>query len=47
MALAKQYGFEDYATPAGGCCFLTDKQYHKPLTIKAGIHIFTITMFRI
>jgi tRNA U34 2-thiouridine synthase MnmA/TrmU len=26
MALAKQYGFEDYATPAGGCCFLTDKQ---------------------
>lgn len=27
IALAKQYGFEDYATPAGGCCFLTDKQY--------------------
>ncbi len=27
MALAKQYGFEDYAQPAGGCCFLTDKQY--------------------
>ncbi|MCB1734482.1 MAG: tRNA (5-methylaminomethyl-2-thiouridylate)-methyltransferase [Gammaproteobacteria bacterium] len=30
MALAKQYGFEDYATPAGGCCFLTDENYsHK------------------
>lgn len=27
MALAKEYGFEDYATPAGGCCFLTDKTY--------------------
>jgi len=27
MALAAQYGFEDYAQPAGGCCFLTDKQY--------------------
>ncbi|MGB5304816.1 MAG: tRNA (5-methylaminomethyl-2-thiouridylate)-methyltransferase [Gammaproteobacteria bacterium] len=27
MALAKQYGYEDYAQPAGGCCFLTDKQY--------------------
>ncbi|VAX10433.1 tRNA (5-methylaminomethyl-2-thiouridylate)-methyltransferase [hydrothermal vent metagenome] len=27
MALAKQYGFEDYAQPAGGCCFLTDAQY--------------------
>ena len=27
MALAKQFGFEDYATPAGGCCFLTDKTY--------------------
>ena len=31
MALAKQYGFEDYATPAGGCCFLTDKQYSDKL----------------
>ena len=30
MALAKQFGFEDYAQPAGGCCFLTDAQYsHK------------------
>ncbi len=27
MALAAQYGFEGYAQPAGGCCFLTDKQY--------------------
>ena len=27
MALAKKFGFEDYAQPAGGCCFLTDKQY--------------------
>ncbi len=30
MALAKKFGFEDYAQPAGGCCFLTDEQYsHK------------------
>jgi tRNA U34 2-thiouridine synthase MnmA/TrmU len=30
MALAKQFGFRDYAQPAGGCCFLTDKRYsHK------------------
>ncbi len=30
MALAKEFGFEDYAQPAGGCCFLTDAQYsHK------------------
>ena len=27
MALARQYGFEDYAQPAGGCCFLTDENY--------------------
>jgi hypothetical protein len=27
MALAARYGFEDYAQPAGGCCFLTDAQY--------------------
>ena len=32
MALAKQFGFEDYAQPAGGCCFLTDKQYAVKLT---------------
>lgn len=29
MALAAQYGFTDYATPAGGCCFLTDEKYSK------------------
>ncbi len=27
MALAKKFGYEDYAQPAGGCCFLTDAQY--------------------
>ena len=27
MALAQQFGFEDYAQPAGGCCFLTDQNY--------------------
>ncbi len=27
MALAKHFGFEDYASPAGGCCFLTDENY--------------------
>jgi len=30
MRLAEQYGFKDYAQPAGGCCFLTNEQYsHK------------------
>ncbi|MDH5409143.1 MAG: tRNA (5-methylaminomethyl-2-thiouridylate)-methyltransferase [Gammaproteobacteria bacterium] len=29
MALAAQFGFVDYATPAGGCCFLTDENYSK------------------
>ncbi|MBK2123842.1 tRNA (5-methylaminomethyl-2-thiouridylate)-methyltransferase [Fangia hongkongensis] len=29
--LAEKYGFKDYATPAGGCCFLTDKQYSDKL----------------
>lgn len=30
MALAKHFGIEDYAQPAGGCCFLTDESYsHK------------------
>ena len=29
MALAAHYGFTDYATPAGGCCFLTDENYSK------------------
>jgi len=32
MALADQYGFEDYAQPAGGCCFLTDRQYSRKLS---------------
>jgi tRNA-specific 2-thiouridylase len=27
IALARQFGFEDYAQPAGGCCFLTDENY--------------------
>lgn len=27
MALAAQYGFSDYAQPAGGCCFLTNESY--------------------
>ena len=27
MALAKEFGFTDYAQPAGGCCFLTDANY--------------------
>ncbi|MEJ2106925.1 MAG: hypothetical protein P8X48_06290 [Acidiferrobacteraceae bacterium] len=30
MALAENFGFRDYAQPAGGCCFLTDANYsHK------------------
>ena len=32
MAMAANYGFEDYATPAGGCCFLTDASYSAKLT---------------
>jgi len=31
FALAEKFGFEDYATPAGGCCFLTDKSYSQKL----------------
>ena len=31
IALAKSLGFEDYAQPAGGCCFLTDKAYTNKL----------------
>lgn len=27
FALAEQFGFDDYAQPAGGCCFLTDANY--------------------
>lgn len=29
--LAKRFDFEDYAQPAGGCCFLTDVNYSKKL----------------
>ncbi|HEC72964.1 MAG TPA: tRNA (5-methylaminomethyl-2-thiouridylate)-methyltransferase [Methylophaga aminisulfidivorans] len=32
IELAKQFGFDDFATPAGGCCFLTDKSYSDKLT---------------
>ncbi len=31
MALAAQFGFDDYAQPAGGCCFLTDQSYSAKL----------------
>ena len=31
MALAKKLQIEDYAQPAGGCCFLTDEAYSKKL----------------
>jgi tRNA-specific 2-thiouridylase len=31
MLLAAHYGFVDYAQPAGGCCFLTDRQYSAKL----------------
>ncbi len=31
IALARSLGFEDWAQPAGGCCFLTDPQYSKKL----------------
>ncbi|MGR9044708.1 MAG: tRNA (5-methylaminomethyl-2-thiouridylate)-methyltransferase [Gammaproteobacteria bacterium] len=27
MELAQKFGFDDYAQPAGGCCFLTDEAY--------------------
>ena len=32
IALAKHYGFEDFAQPAGGCCFLTDESYSVKLS---------------
>ena len=32
MELAKQFGFVDYAQPAGGCCFLTDENYSRKLS---------------
>ncbi len=31
MALAAQFGFTDYAQPAGGCCFLTNPRYASKL----------------
>lgn len=31
IALAKQWGLDDYAQPAGGCCFLTDESYSRKL----------------
>lgn len=31
IALAEHFGFDDYAQPAGGCCFLTDAQYSNKL----------------
>lgn len=31
MKLATEFGYTDYATPAGGCCFLTDKSYSSKL----------------
>ncbi len=31
MALAKQFDYKEYAQPAGGCCFLTDKNYSDKL----------------
>ena len=31
IALAREFGFDDFAQPAGGCCFLTDKAYSAKL----------------
>ncbi len=31
IALARQWGFEDWAQPAGGCCFLTNEAYSNKL----------------
>lgn len=31
MRLVEKYGIEDFAQPAGGCCFLTDKSYSNKL----------------
>jgi len=31
MSLAAQYGFKEYAQPAGGCCVLTDEHYAKKM----------------
>src|SRR3990167_8373649 len=32
IALAAQFGFTDFAQPAGGCCFLTNEQYSVKLS---------------
>lgn len=31
IELAARFGFDDFAQPAGGCCFLTDESYSKKL----------------
>lgn len=31
IALANQFGFEEFSQPAGGCCFLTDPNYARKL----------------
>ncbi len=31
MAMAEQFGIDEYSQPAGGCCFLTDKNYSAKL----------------
>jgi len=31
IELAQRFGFDDYAQPAGGCCFLTDEKYSAKL----------------
>lgn len=31
IELAKQYGWDDFSQPAGGCCVLTDESYSKKL----------------
>jgi len=31
IALARQFGIEEWAQPAGGCCFLTDQTYSRKL----------------
>jgi tRNA U34 2-thiouridine synthase MnmA/TrmU len=32
VELAQQFGFTDWAQPAGGCCFLTDESYSRKLS---------------
>ncbi len=31
IALAREFGIEDWSQPAGGCCFLTDESYSRKL----------------